>query len=65
MTRTAIRVCKRISRFVVGRAISCVVALLVLSLVAPAFATTPTVTVEQGVLSGVEVGSVDEFLGVR
>jgi para-nitrobenzyl esterase len=65
MTRTAIRVRKRVSRFVVGRAISCVVALLALSLGAPAFATTPTVTVEQGVLSGVEVGSVEEFLGVR
>jgi para-nitrobenzyl esterase len=38
---------------------------LVLALGAPAFAATPTATVEQGVLSGVEVGSIDEFLGVR
>ncbi len=65
MTRTTIRVRKLISPFLVGRAISCVVALLALGLGAPAFATAPTVSVEQGVLSGVEVGSVDEFLGVR
>jgi para-nitrobenzyl esterase len=65
MTRIAIRVCKRISRFVVGRAVSCIAALLAVGLGAPAFAATPTVTVEQGVLSGVTVGSVNEFLGVR
>jgi para-nitrobenzyl esterase len=65
MTGTVIRFRKAISWFGVRRAISCVVALLALGLGAPAFATTPTVTVEQGVLSGVDAGSVDEFLGVR
>ncbi|HUB11797.1 MAG TPA: carboxylesterase family protein [Acetobacteraceae bacterium] len=65
MTRTAIHVHKRVFRFFVGRVISSVVALLALGLGAPAFATTPSVAVEQGVLSGVAVGSVDEFLGVR
>jgi para-nitrobenzyl esterase len=65
MTRTAIRVGKRISRFLVERPIARAVALLALGLGTQAFAGTPTVTVEQGVLSGVAVGSVDEFLGVR
>jgi para-nitrobenzyl esterase len=65
MTRTAIRVGKRISRFLVERPMARAVAFLALGLGTPAFAGTPTVTVEQGVLSGVEVGSVDEFLGVR
>jgi hypothetical protein len=64
MTRMKIRVRKRISRLVV-RAIFGVVALMAPGLSAPAFAAAPTATVEQGVLSGVEVGSVDEFLGVR
>ena len=65
MTRTAIRVRKRIIRLGVGHAISLVVALLALGVSAPPSAAAPTATVEQGLLSGVEVGSVDEFLGVR
>ena len=65
MTRTAIRVRKRIIRLGVGHAISLVVALVALGVSAPPSAAAPTATVEQGLLSGVEVGSVDEFLGVR
>jgi para-nitrobenzyl esterase len=48
-----------------SRAMLCLVVLLALGFSTVSFAAVPTITLEQGTLSGVEIGEVTAFLGVR